>query len=325
MKEDLSRAIKKFPVLTWLSEHTRIRQRENVNVYANCPICKGTWTLGVHVEKRIFHCFKCNEGGKGGSQWNGRASLVTMIRLLERCSFHEAVKLIYKLSGLGDIVFSQLGQREVPKELLPEGHYRPILSSDAGRKLAKWLDQRGVLHLFDECYLTNTKYQGRVILPCYYFGELIGFEAKSYTNQTPKSLFPDWMDTYSYFYTTDGKLEREFLVITESVLDAETLSMYTIGLYGSSLKEGQLARLIKLKEQGLKELYWMLDEDAMVKQLKIILTQTGQAFRNKICVLPKGEDPNSYGSMNCFNAVSGAIAVEDEWQLLQLLAERTFQ
>ena len=110
----------------------------------------------------------------------------------------------------------------------------------------RYLHNRGVQHLVSSSYVCiDGPYRGRILLPAMWLNELMGFEAKSYAGKKPKSLFPDWFLTSATVYTTrrwDNNLP--FCVVTESIIDAETLGVNAIGLYGSTLSWAQWNCLI---------------------------------------------------------------------------------
>lgn len=266
----------------------------------------------------MFRCFKCdeNEGGQGGSTWNGKAGLPKMMMILEKITFHEAVKKIYAESGFPDPPFIK---QDAPQELIPKEAI-PLTKAHPTDPTVKYMLKRWMSHLIPYSYVCMTgQYRGRIILSTNQHGILTGFEAKTYTKQKPPSLFPDYQDTWSSFYTTRSwDWSKDFLVLTESIFDAETLGVNAVGLYGSSLKDGQFAELLTSKARGIKKLVWLLDWDAWKKQSKMILARTLGIFDNYVCNLPEGTDPNALGRDKCWDLVSKAELVRDEFDLVEL-------
>jgi hypothetical protein len=158
-------------------------------------------------------------------------------------------------------------------------------------------------------------YANRWILPCHYFGELTGFEAKTYGNGKPKSLFPEWFRPDSTVYTTTWDVDQDFCVITESIFDAETLGSNAIGIFGSVLRHGQLQKLLEMRNTcRLRRLVWFLDPDAVKKQTRAIVTKTLPHFTNYI--VRSEYDPNDTGSTKCWKLVKNSIPVASARDIL---------
>lgn len=321
-RDRLAQAIQEFPAIAWLSEHTQVFDRGGRNVYAVCPLCsdankqKPEKTLALWRENKLFHCFKCDEGQRCREIWNGKANLVQMICILEKISIGAAIEKIFKDTGMPD---PPRFKKSEPKKLLPDNVF-PLTSAASDHPAVVWTLKRAP-HLLESSYVTvGSKYDGRVIFPTYYFGEVTGFEAKTYSNQKPKSVFPDWFDTYTTFYTTKRwEPDLDVMIITESLVDAETLGINCIGVYGSSLKDGQLTKLLTLaNEKKVKELVWMLDGDAWAKQIKIIYKKTIGIFNNSVIKLPNKLDPNELGFQRAWEYVHNRVRIRDEFDLVAL-------
>ena len=315
----LDQALRGFPTLSWLSEHTHVHDRDGVNVYADCPICDGRKKLGVRKNPIFFHCFKCDEGGRGGSTWNGKTNLIGMMKILERLSYREAVSKIFKMTGFPELVPEQ---KITPKLIIPEDAC-PLKLLPPGHVANEFLRRRHCEHLIDSCYLGEGKYRGRVIMPCQFLGDVVGFEAKTFKKSGIKSLFPEWFYTSDTVYTTTGWGDKSsYVYVTESVLDAETIKFNAIGIYGSILREWQIPCLMQLREQGITDLVWALDYDAWWKQAKAIVKKTAPFFRNHILPMPPGSDPNSLGCEAIAALLTKAILIEDEFDLAELSLEK---
>jgi hypothetical protein len=154
-------------------------------------------------------------------------------------------------------------------------------------------------------------------MPVQWFGELVGFDAKSYRNGTPKSLFPEWQDASALHSTAAWDHAADFCVITESVLDAETLAVNAVGILGSTFRSAQLTKLLEIRQQGVTKLVWFLDYDAWRKQYNAIFHKTGR-FDNYVVPLLEDSDPNDLGRDRCWELVSQAVRVRDELDLFQL-------
>lgn len=311
---ELDDAIASFPILHWAERHFEFEDTGNLNIYANCPICGGKKSLGIEREKKIFHCFKCdpNEGGCGGTTWNGKVGLVRAVMLFENLRFPDAKRLIFSLAGFPEPKWTP---RERPKEILPKSLI-PLNSSVICEPARNELTRRHCPHLVSISYITDIpRYRGRIIIPTRFLDEDTGYEAKAYTGRTPKALYPDWFDSGTNVYTTlNWDYDLDFAVVTESILDAETIGWNGIGLYGG-FKEFQLPRFLDLKAKGIKRLIWMLDEDAVLKQMKAVQYYFFPHFENYF-VKMEG-DPNKLGPEKCLHLVSSATPVESELDFLK--------
>lgn len=312
-----------FPLLGWLSRFTTIRSHDNQdNIYADCMFCKGEAKLAASKLHNIFRCYKCYEGGYCRSIWKGTCNLPRMVMLLEQCSYGKALSRISELSGT--IIQTQIitnTRPPKPEHIWPQESMwlRECSQTNPGRLM---LQRRSVDHLIQDArYCVTGKYGERVLLPAHYFDSIKGFEAKAtYPDQKPKTLYPEWFRTGESIYTTKNwDWNQDFAVITESILDAETLGCNTIGLYGSFMKVSQFELILNLRRKGISTLVWMLDEDALKKSLKAILTHASIFFQNFVVKMPFREDPNSLGRDLCWKLVTTAWKLESESDIIKIL------
>lgn len=314
MQMDLSQAIAEFPVLAWLSNITQIHDTGNVNVYCDCPICGGKKRLGVDRERKLFHCFRCDEAGVATHIWDGKANLLQAIMIFENLHWHDAKKKVYEMTGFPEPVRPK---PKKPRQVIPKDAIS-LTNADDSDPAVRYLDSRGISHLRSTSFLcVSGRYSGRVILPTKYLGEMTGFEAKTYSNQKPKSLYPDWMDVESSVYSTNIDFSAEVLILTESVIDAETFGANALGLYGT-IKHGHWGPLLELRHAGIKRLYWALDHDAFFKAAKAIASKALPFFDNYFCTFPMREDPNSLGRKAAWEYARNATHVPDELSLTTL-------
>ena len=302
--------IDNFPLFSWLSDRG-YGFRGSTSIRINCPHCGGIRTLSIHTQKKFCQCFRCSEGGHAVGKWDGTGSLIDLVALVEDCDRRTAFKKIAELSGQPDLDFDKLPEIKNPEKFFPK---ESVLLSKAhhNHPAKKILKERKLEHLTDSIFVcVSGQYANRWILPCLFFNELKGFEAKSYCGKKPKSLFPEWFSTSESFYTTKTwDFSAGLVIITESIFDAETVGCNAIGLYGSQLREGQLLKLVELKDKGVRELIWFLDGDAWRKQRRQVLLYTRNFFANRVVRVPKDEDPNSIGRDACWQLVKLAKVVE---------------
>lgn len=310
---ELDRAIQCFPLISWLSRFVKVRDSSGDNLRLDCPFCKGAKTFGIHRVKKLAQCFRCQTGI--ASQWSGATNLVGLVQLFERVDRRAAVGIIFREARQSGFVADHAKAVAEPQQdlgKLPDAAI-PLAKAHPTHAAVQMMRRRGVEHLIPVTSIcVDGPYSGRVVLPCQFFGELHGWEAKSYSRQTPKSLFPQWMDTARVVYTTQQWDKcADFAILTESVLDAETFGINAVGLYGSTLRDGQVQRLLEMRNAGITHLVWCLDGDAWKKQAVAILRKTSLLFRNSILALPNSQDPNSLGREECWRLLQQSRPADD--------------
>jgi hypothetical protein len=295
--------------------------------YYSCPFCFGHSKLSFDAQWGSFLCFRCYEGYHCRDIWPGRTDLVGMVMLLEHVPYWQALLRVESLVGRSYAPTDYAPCRlERPDNIWPKGS-RPLEDfSDEGCPARRLLSQRGIPHLMPYArYSIEYPYRDRLLLEHHWFGSTPqGFEAKRvYSHQQPKTLYPPWFRTGEHLYgTRSWDWAKPFAVITESILDAETLGTNAVGLFGSSLKESQFELLLGLRQHGTRDLIWFLDGDALRKSLGMLLRRsTLMFFTNWVVRCPLGEDPNSLGHSRAWGLVSQATQVSNEEDALPLLLE----
>ncbi len=315
----LQEAIDSFPLVSWLSKHTRTYPNEGgAVVYADCPVCTGRKKLGIYRSKKLAVCGRCKDGGHGQGKWEGVANLPRLVKMLEGTSWRDTFKLIHALSGIPE---PEWKPEEAPDVSIPKDAIS-LTSCHEEEPGVSYLRTRGVGHLVESASLCiGGKYHERVILPCYYRDEYIGFEAKAiYPSQTPKSLYPPGMATRKKVYTLrDWRQKATWAAVTESVVDCETFSPIgnAIGCFGV-FKRGQLASLVELDQ--IKDLYWFLDGDAW-KHVQSGIKACAPFVRNHVVPMPNDQDPNSLGTEGCGLLMESAREVRTDLDFLEVTHE----
>ncbi len=306
---DFQTAVDKFDLVGWTTDYAKLVHETRKSARFDCPFCDSRRTLSVGKEKKIVKCFRCS--GAGHPDWSGVASAVTWITLLKHCSKYDAIKII--LAGTGIIARPEFIAPDTDYSI-PKDAMKIAESCDQDHPCRLFLRSRGMDHLSNRLFVCVTgKYKGRILLPIYWMKEYLGFEAKSYTKQTPKSLSvcqPDSLYMCSCWNTSMPQV-----VITESYLDTETVGVNSISLLGSDMGEDRFARLLGLRKLGVKTLIWFLDGDALAKQLKLTFKWTSIYFENKVVDCPPKDDPNSLGTSKCWELINKARTIENEFDI----------
>jgi len=313
----LQEAINAFPIVAWCQENLQAVRVGSDEINANCQFCGGYRKLNVNIAKRLFHCFKCREGGHGGRKWNGGANLFQFM-VLSGLSKAQAYKEIFARAGFPD---NPTPERKVlTRSPIPDGAI-PLNRLPDHEPAVQYLRRRQVPHLIPVSYVATTgRFKDRVILPCNYLGEVLGTECKAFKNQRVKALFypEDEFHTSETVYTClNWDLNSKTAVVTESILDAETFqNVNSIGLYGCRLHEKQVSAILAL---GVERLIWCLDGDAYFKPysgtVNAISRLTLEVFDNWVCTMGYREDPNELGPNGCDALLKTAKQITSIWDL----------
>lgn len=311
---EIQEAIQSFPIVAWLSKHTKVYDTGGSVVYADCPICKAKKKLGVYRYNRVSVCGRCKDGGHGLGAWTGTASLPRMVKLLEGCEWRQAFSLIHELAGVPEPIrtYTSDGPEQIPEDAYP------LQDCVLGQRGIDMLERRGVGHLAEHARMTvSGKYKARVILPCRFLRDYVGFEAKgTYPSHDPKSIYGSNMETDRVIYTAvDYDTKRTAVAITESVIDAETfhgLRMNAVGCFGG-FKVQQVNALMEL---GVDTLYWFLDGDAYHKIPQHLAT-TSAFFDNIIVNMPDDADPNALGKDGVLELLKTSYPVANELDFME--------
>ena len=148
----------------------------------------------------------------------------------------------------------------------------------------------------------------RVIIPVFDLdGTLVSFQGRDITGEAEKKyLFPPgFASTGEHLYNGHNVHNTERIVVGEGVFDimAQKIALdqdpdlrdvVPVGTFGKHLSEGQLWKLLVLKERGVKEITFMWDGELKATDDAIAsgIAAKGLGFKVRIAMLPKGKDPN---------------------------------
>ena len=156
-------------------------------------------------------------------------------------------------------------------------------------------------------------YDKRVVIPIADLnGMMVSFQGRDTTGtKLPKYLFPTgFAVSGSHLYNAQNFADgtHTHAVIGEGAFDAiavhqalqghascaPMLAIATFGMHLSDGPDGQIAKLLRLKERGLKTITMMWDAEAkaMVNAVKMGLLLAGYGFTVRVAQLPDGLDPN---------------------------------
>lgn len=218
-----------------------IRKKGN-QVFFNCPFHEDTHGhLGVNLQKKVFHCFKCNVSGRLNE-------LETPLN-----NFKEKVERY--LYGDPDTGMATTPQLHLPREYKQASEqsgipYRYLIQ----RELTK--QEIDKYHLG---YCSEGEFIDRIIIPVYTEGKLTYFMGRSYTNRAPKYMNAPIPKAGNVFKTFTKRQNKA--IICEGAFDAIRIGRLfpAIALLGKVLNGSE--QIISIMK-STKEAYVMLDRDA---------------------------------------------------------------
>lgn len=167
-------------------------------------------------------------------------------------------------------------------------------------------------------------YDKRIIIPIADLdGKLVSFQGRDTTGeQLPKYLFPvGFAVAGAHLYNGQNFVEgtHRHAVLNEGAFDvyavhqalagsASCAGMIPLGTFGMHLSagpDGQIAKLLRLKERGLETITFMWDGEgaALSLAIKAGLTLLSLGFKVRIAQLPDGRDPNEVSAETVRQAI----------------------
>jgi DNA primase len=250
-----------------------------------CPSCGSTKNkLYVNVDKRVFHCFRCDYG---------RGEKIE--RLFHDVGADPKDYIIDDGTPYYDNS-NRDAEDKKPKEyvkLLPE-EFRDVIGNSSIKAIQalNYLRSRGIndslIAEYNMGYCYSGKYNNRVIIPYYEDKKLMYFVGRDFTGtQDPKYLNPEWEKTHFLFnFERVKKQSYDFIVLMEGALDILSMPDHAVCLLGKQVSEDQKKILNRYKS-----IYVMLDNDAILDAYKICESMGRYGGKLFVAELPEGKDP----------------------------------
>ncbi|MDR2018299.1 MAG: DNA primase [Syntrophobacterales bacterium] len=331
MRTNIDQVLDKINILDVVSQYVKLR-KAGKDYIGLCPFHKEkTPSFTVSIDKQIYYCFGCHEGGNA----------INFIIKYENLSFQEALEA---LAGQYGIKLEQAGNTKRPKQhdalaRLVE-HYHDCLKSNpsALRYLSdRGLNQDGInefkigfsdrqrysmrgflksAHIPDDILLGTgilrmkdgdiyDIFRGRIVIPIFdVTRKVVGFGARAmekdaipkYINSPESSIFSKRFSLFGIDKAKKYITEKNEVFIVEGYFDL--IALYLNGIknvvstLGTSITEGQLSKLRNYTEN----ITLMLDGDeAGVKSaLRLIGILSEMDINGSMIVLPDGHDPDSF-------------------------------
>lgn len=321
---DLEEALDTIDMEYWLDQegieykHTRGTSGEQLNI-KSCPCCgNDSWKVYMNAETGLGNCFVCEEKLNKWKFIKAEMGAATSREVVDN------IKMSAREQGWRPAKKKSIAV-EAPTDLnLPQSFPLP----HNGKNLA-YLENRGIGSDLAEYFKLRISMNGtfpfkhngrnlkqdyskRLIIPVYDMGgEMVTFQGRDITGTAEKKyLFPPgFASTGSVLYNGMNAVGVEHIVIGEGVFDVFSIKaaidsemglrhMAAIGTFGKHLSRGdnesQLAKLLYLKESGLKSVTFMWDGEkpALLAAIETGLLVSSYGIEAKLAILPDGKDPN---------------------------------
>ena len=235
-----------------------------------CPICDDTnGHLYVLLSEGLVYCQRCKYDPK---------SPIRFIADVEGVSRQDVVKmagegLSYLNTSVEEVVEGLFEEEESPfsYEIMNLEHtFVPVLDrvgifplDNAIDKAQEYLVKRGVtfdqMRLYDVRYCYDGQYAGRIVVPCFYKGDVVTFVARDIFGMSSRKYLNPPGNKQSDFLFNIDRVEGDSVVLTEGVFDAISAheAFPSVASFGKSLSKRQIVLLNRFKRVIF---YW--DKDA---------------------------------------------------------------
>ncbi len=326
----LDAVLERVNILDVVSQYVKLR-RAGKNFLGLCPFHKEkTPSFTVSVEKQIYYCFGCHEGGNA----------VHFLAKYDHLSFHEALESL--ANQLGIKMTTRSGSKRMPVlealSKLADYYHGNLMKSEAARG---YLSRRGIngktIDEFKLGYSEKVSYtqefakklgvpldllfsaglfkmrgseiydifRGRIVIPIFDVNnKVIGFGGRGlekdalpkYLNSPESGVFSKRSVLYGLDKARKEIAEKDEALIVEGYFDLIALHQAgvrnVVATLGTSITEEQITRLRNYTEN----ITLMLDGDeaGMKSTLRLIGLFGEMGINGKMVILPEAHDPDSF-------------------------------
>lgn len=311
----------RIDIQTWLElNFEEVKSATFPLVHVNCPYCHDT-KMRLYIATEEANNYKQGWGWCHNEQVN--RPFVELFAYLGNMSDEEAREQLFSedpeppYGKAADALNSYFATKETkvkekPQVVWPDG-YIPLykLSQEEWhRKVPSYLTGRGIdQSICDKYYLgystNDRKFSGRLIVPIYQGGELVGFQGRAMHNgMQPKYLFMDGISAGDYLFNLDYAKKYKEAILVEGVFDVWGMNkagfLNSVGSFGKHLTDQGIKTLIKNFESVL--IFW--DNDAK-EEIMELANELDTVMPTRVGFL-NGKDPGEAGSEAIIDAVSKA-------------------
>ena len=252
----------KFSPVMETSDEDRVR--------VMCPMCGDTsGHLYILLSAGLPYCQKCKYDPKSPVKFIADVEGMSFADVYQMCGeglAHIDVAVEELVDGLFDEEEESYFEYEV---MAFDQTFVPILErvgvppiDSAMDKAQAYLENRGLspaeIRLYDLRYCYSGKYSARIVVPCFYDGDLVTFVARDlFGFSDRKYLNPQGNKQSDFLYNLDN-VNGSTVVLTEGVFDAISMSRDTVAVasFGKSLSSRQIDLLNRFKSVVF---YWDAD------------------------------------------------------------------
>lgn len=269
--------------------------------------------LSINTATGLFQCFVCGEKGRF-------IDIARQVYLKKRVSTEKISEFDVELTKAPSKPILE-GEIVIP---YPEGYF-PLYGITPGitdKVPLSYLHKRGItdaqLLYYKIGYCVGGPYDKRIIVPVLNdSGSLLSFIARDYTGKlTPKVLTPPSSQgrhgIKDYVFNLHNASKLGHLLIGEGVFDAISLGVRGIALFGKTISNLQLAKILNAKPQRISI---VLDPDAILHANILAQQLTNHIGDVRIATLPEGTDPNSVPKDILEKAIKEAKQPESSYSL----------
>lgn len=252
---------------------------DDARVRVQCPFCNDrSYHLYILISEGLPYCHKCNYSPR---------SPIKFISDLEHIPEGQVVKWVDEnatllgnpVQDILEAVFSEesFSQDSPPPEAMVLGmEFAPVLESTGISIVDKQLQEayaylqgrslsQAQVESFDIRYCYEGSFSGRIVIPCYFRGEVVTFVARDLSGfDKRKYLNPKGTKQSDFLFNYD-KVDSDWVVVTEGVFDAINVSSVApvVASFGKKLSKAQISLLSKFKKVVF---YWDKDAYSAVDQ-----------------------------------------------------------
>lgn len=324
--EELQEALEQIDMESWLDrqgldyKRTRGSRGLQLNI-KECPCCgNSNWKVYLNAESGLGNCF-AGDCEKKYNRWSFiRASLgsISTREVVEHVK-HVAAEQGWRPVRRDTAPVKMTGELKLPESIeLPHNgrNIKYLENRGITSQVAKYFHLRfclrGGFSYQDEGEARFQDYSHRIIIPIFDMdGALVSFQGRDITGTADKKyLFPPgYASTGAFLFNGQNAIGAESIVICEGVFDVaatkiafdedpDLRAVVPVGSFGKHLSSGdeqsQLAKLMRLKEQGLKIVTFMWDGEsrAIRDAVDAALEVRRIGLIARVAILPKDKDPN---------------------------------
>jgi len=330
MMNSVDEVLSRVNIVEVISQYVQLRKTGR-NFVGLCPFHKEkTPSFTVSLEKQIYYCFGCNEGGNA----------INFLMKYDNLTFHEAIENLARQYGItikrdftkrnnsfdalsklaehyhknlmsSRIALEYLQARGIKTDIIEE--FMLGYSEKSRQKLAYFMKQSGIpSDVFMNTGIVRTKekqvydiFRGRIVIPILDVNKrIIGFGGRTiekdgfpkYINSPESSVFSKGSSLFGIDKARKDIAEKNEVFIVEGYFDHISLYMNgyknVVSTLGTAVTEAQLSKLRNYTEN----ITLMLDGDeAGIKSaLRLIGIFSEMDINGNMIVLPEGHDPDSF-------------------------------